>query len=142
MPFDNAVSALRNIADAIDGIQQFTEGMDFEAFREDLKTIAAVERKLLARLSSLLRLWSHLGGTSDSFSRDGPPDYADLRHFVLSADACVVARCDREQGGLQSGMDDAARAAGNDTSAVIRRGSKTAAGFEATVNKSTTRKRR
>ena len=34
------------------------------------------------------------------------------------------------------------RAAGNDTSAVIRRGSKTAAGFEATVNKSTTRKRR
>ena len=38
-------------------------------------------------------------------------------------------------------MDDAARATGDDTSAVIRRGSKTAAGFEATVSKSTTRKR-
>ena len=32
MPFDNPVSALRDIADAIDSIKQFTEGMDFEAF--------------------------------------------------------------------------------------------------------------
>jgi len=37
LPFDNAVNALRDIADAIDSIQQFTEGMDFEAFRQDLK---------------------------------------------------------------------------------------------------------
>jgi uncharacterized protein with HEPN domain len=37
LPFDNEVSALRNTADAIDSIQQFTEGMDFEAFRQDLK---------------------------------------------------------------------------------------------------------
>ena len=56
MPFDNAVSALRDIADAIDSIQQFTEGMDFEAFRQDLKTIAAVERKLLVISEAAIRL--------------------------------------------------------------------------------------
>ena len=56
MPFDNPVSALRDIADAVDSIQQFTEGMDFEAFRQDLKTIAAVERKLLVISEAAIRL--------------------------------------------------------------------------------------
>jgi len=58
LPFDNAVSANRDIADAIDSIQQLTEGMDFEAFRQDLKTTAAVERKLLVisgRISTNIR---------------------------------------------------------------------------------------
>jgi uncharacterized protein with HEPN domain len=45
--FEAPASALRDIADAIEHIERFTEGMDFEQFRVDLKTIAAVERKLL-----------------------------------------------------------------------------------------------
>jgi len=56
LPFDNPVSALRDIADAVDSIQQFTEGMDFESFRQDLKTIAAVERKLLVISEAAIRL--------------------------------------------------------------------------------------
>ena len=47
MPFRDPVDGLRDIRDAIDMIERFTEGMDFEAFREDPKTVAAVERKLL-----------------------------------------------------------------------------------------------
>ena len=56
MPFDDPVSALRNIAEAIESIEQFTKGMDFEAFRSDLKTIAAVERKLLVISEAAIRL--------------------------------------------------------------------------------------
>ncbi|MFZ1007165.1 MAG: HepT-like ribonuclease domain-containing protein [Candidatus Sulfotelmatobacter sp.] len=47
MPFRDAHTSLHGIADAILLIEQFTAGMDFDAFREDPKTIAAVERKLL-----------------------------------------------------------------------------------------------
>ena len=47
MPFRDPVDSLRDILDAIDMIERFTDGMDFEAFREDPKTVAAVERKLL-----------------------------------------------------------------------------------------------
>ena len=47
MPFRDPVDGLRDIRDAIDLIERFTAGMDFEAFREDPKTVAAVERKLL-----------------------------------------------------------------------------------------------
>jgi uncharacterized protein with HEPN domain len=36
---------LRDIVDGIDAIELFTAVMDFEAFRADAKTIAAVERK-------------------------------------------------------------------------------------------------
>jgi len=35
---------------------QFVRGMDFEAFREDPKTIAAVERKLLLVSEAAVRL--------------------------------------------------------------------------------------
>jgi uncharacterized protein with HEPN domain len=48
--------SLRDIADAIDNINQFTAGMDLEAFRADLKTIAAVERKLLVISEAAVRL--------------------------------------------------------------------------------------
>ena len=37
-------------------IERFTEGMDFEAFREDPKTVAAVERKLLVISEAAIRL--------------------------------------------------------------------------------------
>ena len=47
MPFRDVENSLRDSADAIAMIETFTAGMDLEAFREDPKTIAAVERKLL-----------------------------------------------------------------------------------------------
>ncbi len=37
-------------------IEEFTTGMDFEAFREDPKTVAAVERKLLVISEAAIRL--------------------------------------------------------------------------------------
>ncbi|HEY6358473.1 MAG TPA: HepT-like ribonuclease domain-containing protein [Vicinamibacterales bacterium] len=42
--------------DAIEHIQQFVEGMDFEAFRGDSRTVAAVERKLLTISEAAIRL--------------------------------------------------------------------------------------
>ena len=46
MPFRDTETLLRDIAYAIGMIERFTAQMDFDAFREDPKTIAAVERKL------------------------------------------------------------------------------------------------
>ena len=46
LPFRDAGEPLRDIADAIGMIEAFTSGMDFDEFRQDPKTIAAVERKL------------------------------------------------------------------------------------------------
>jgi uncharacterized protein with HEPN domain len=37
-------------------IEEFTRGMDFESFREDAKTVAAVERKLLSISEAAVRL--------------------------------------------------------------------------------------
>ena len=48
--------SLHDIADAIDSIQEFTREMDFEAFRADSKSIAAVERKLLVISEAAVRL--------------------------------------------------------------------------------------
>ncbi len=47
MPFREPSLSLSDISEAIDSIEQFTKGMNFDAFREDPKTVAAVERKLL-----------------------------------------------------------------------------------------------
>jgi uncharacterized protein with HEPN domain len=47
---------LRDIAEAVELIQDFTSGMSFEDFREDNKTIAAVERKLLVISEAAIRL--------------------------------------------------------------------------------------
>jgi uncharacterized protein with HEPN domain len=46
LPFKDSERLLHDIADAIGMSEQFTEGMDFETFRGDPKTVAAVERKL------------------------------------------------------------------------------------------------
>jgi uncharacterized protein with HEPN domain len=47
---------LRDISDAIELIEQFTAGMDFDAFRQDAKTVAAVERKLQIISEAAMRL--------------------------------------------------------------------------------------
>ena len=58
MPFRDVDRSLRDIADAIGMIETFTDGMDFEAFRGDPKTVAAVERKLQVISEAAIRLGS------------------------------------------------------------------------------------
>ncbi|MCX6595283.1 MAG: DUF86 domain-containing protein [Acidobacteria bacterium] len=56
MPFRDFNRAFQDIADAIDLIGEFTSGMDASGFREDPRTIAAVERKLLTISEAAIRL--------------------------------------------------------------------------------------
>lgn len=56
MPFRGPLLSLRDILDSIDMIVEFVRGMDLEAFREDPKTVAAVERKLLLISEAAIRL--------------------------------------------------------------------------------------
>lgn len=56
MPFREPALSLRDVLDGIDMIVQFVHGMDLEAFREDPKTVAAVERKLLLISEAAIRL--------------------------------------------------------------------------------------
>lgn len=44
MPFRDHASSLRDMQTRIDLTESFVKGMDFDAFREDIKTVAAVER--------------------------------------------------------------------------------------------------
>ena len=56
MPFRDPTLSLRDISEAISMIERFTLGMNFDAYREDLKTMAAVERKLLLISEAAVRL--------------------------------------------------------------------------------------
>jgi uncharacterized protein with HEPN domain len=56
LPFREPALSLQDILDGIDTIAQFVRGMDLEAFREDPKTVAAVERKLLLISEAAIRL--------------------------------------------------------------------------------------
>ena len=56
MPFREPTLSLRDILDGVDMIVRFVRDMDFDAFREDPKTIAAVERKLLLISEAAVRL--------------------------------------------------------------------------------------
>jgi uncharacterized protein with HEPN domain len=56
LPFKDENNSLRDIVDAIGMIEAFNSGMDFEAFREDPKTVAAVERKLQIISEAAIRL--------------------------------------------------------------------------------------
>jgi uncharacterized protein with HEPN domain len=56
LPFREPNRSLREISEAIAMIERFTLGMDFEAYREDFKTMAAVERKLLLISEAAVRL--------------------------------------------------------------------------------------
>jgi uncharacterized protein with HEPN domain len=56
LPFREPRLSLRDILDGIDMIFQFVCGMDLDALREDPKTIAAVERKLLLIREAAIRL--------------------------------------------------------------------------------------
>jgi len=56
LPFRDPALSLRDILEGIDMIVQFARDMDLGAFREDPKTIAAVERKLLLISEAAVRL--------------------------------------------------------------------------------------
>ena len=56
MPFREPALSLRDILEGIDWIALFVRGMDLETFREDPKTMAAVERKLLLISEAAIRL--------------------------------------------------------------------------------------
>lgn len=56
MPFREPSQPLGDIQEAIAWIEEFTVGMDFSQFREDPKTIAAVERKLQILSEAAIRL--------------------------------------------------------------------------------------
>ncbi len=56
MPFRDIDRSLRDIADAISFIEEFIGGMGFDAFQQDPKTVAAVERKLQVISEAAIRL--------------------------------------------------------------------------------------
>ena len=56
MPFRQPGRYLKDILESIDWIEVFTHGIDFNAFQQDPKTIAAVERKLLTISEAATRL--------------------------------------------------------------------------------------
>jgi uncharacterized protein with HEPN domain len=56
LPFREPALSLRDILEGIDMIVQFVRDMDLEAFREDPKTVAAVEHKLLPISEAAVRL--------------------------------------------------------------------------------------
>ncbi len=68
VPFSDFGRAFRDIVDAISLIDEFTSGMDFDGFREDPRTIAAVERKLLVISEAAIRL-----GQEGALRCPGPP---------------------------------------------------------------------
>jgi hypothetical protein len=56
LPFSDCDELLRDIADAIAAVEAFTAGMAFEDFRQDAKTVAAVDRKLQVISEAAIRL--------------------------------------------------------------------------------------
>jgi uncharacterized protein with HEPN domain len=56
LPFRDTDRSLRDIVDAIGMIEEFTAGMDFEAFCSNPMAVAAVERKLQIISEAAIRL--------------------------------------------------------------------------------------
>jgi uncharacterized protein with HEPN domain len=56
LPFEDARSHLADILDAIHAIERFVAGMDLDAYSQDERTQAAVERKLLVISEAAIRL--------------------------------------------------------------------------------------
>jgi uncharacterized protein with HEPN domain len=56
LPFEDAQSHLRDIRESLRLIEEFVSGIDLDSFRNDSKTRAAVERKLLIISEAAIRL--------------------------------------------------------------------------------------
>lgn len=73
LPFRDPKSHLRDIRESIEAIDQFVRGIDLAAYRKDIKTQAAVERKLLVISEAAIRL-----GDAAEFLCPGVP-WRDIR---------------------------------------------------------------
>ena len=79
MPFSDVERCLHDIVDAIDMIEIFTAGMDLDEFREDPKTVAAVERKLQVISEAAIRL----GGDAETHCPGMPwPDIRGMGNWL------------------------------------------------------------
>jgi uncharacterized protein with HEPN domain len=87
LPFRDTALWLRDIADSIEMVEQFTAGMDFESFRGDAKTVAAVERKLLLISEAAVRLGDEAPGLCP-----GLP-WANIRGMKLAATSLRACEC-------------------------------------------------
>jgi uncharacterized protein with HEPN domain len=71
---------IKDILDAVRAVQTYTEGMKYEAFVNDRKTVDAVIRNLIVIGEAATRL-------PDDFTRTHPDipwrDMADMRNFVV-----------------------------------------------------------
>lgn len=56
MPFNDPALHLRDMIECINLIENFTDGMNLNVFRDDLRTVAAVERKLQKISEAAVRL--------------------------------------------------------------------------------------
>ena len=56
MPFRDPQTHLRDIQESIDHVNEFIGDMDFEAYRNDLRTKSAVERQLQILTEAVIRL--------------------------------------------------------------------------------------
>lgn len=56
MPFRDNPTHLRDILEAIDHIESFLAGMDFEAYKADARTRFAVERQMQVITEAAVRL--------------------------------------------------------------------------------------
>ncbi|MGD0499387.1 MAG: HepT-like ribonuclease domain-containing protein [Bryobacteraceae bacterium] len=91
MPFREPALSLRDNLDAIDAIAQFVRGMDFEASREDRKTIAAVERKLLLTSEAATRLGKVRNGFVPACR--GPMSAASATGSGIATTGWMLKRC-------------------------------------------------
>jgi uncharacterized protein with HEPN domain len=91
LPFRDTQTLLRDIEESIDHISDFLGDMDFDTYRNDLKTKSAVERQLQILTEAAIRL----GGV------DGPkfvgPEWKGycnmgniIRHAYLRVDDTIV----------------------------------------------------
>ena len=82
MPFRDNAAHLRDILEAIDHVEGFLTGMDFSAYKMDLKTKSAVERQMQIITEAAKRL----GDDAEALC-PGP----DWRGFAVWATSCGMA---------------------------------------------------
>ena len=91
MPFRDAQTHLRDIQESIEHINDFLGGMDFDTYRNDLKTKSAAERRLQILAEAAMRL-----GEVDGPGFVGPEwkGYCNmgniLRHAYHRADDTII----------------------------------------------------
>lgn len=83
MPFRDSSTHLRDILEAIDYVESFLSGTDFEAYGQDVKTKSAVERQMQIITEAAMRL----GEEAETLVRG--PDWKGFRGMGTS---CVTLK--------------------------------------------------